>query len=147
DRLSEVLKKVLPAKWVFAMARKRNILIQRGLYLAAMRWPKQVRAFLINGVRKQLGDGYDMSHFTPRYMPWEERLCAVPDADLFAEIRKGHVDVVTDHIDTFTETGIQLKSGKHLDADIIVTATGLQVQLFGGAEVSIDGHVAPPSSV
>jgi monooxygenase len=147
DTLSEFLKKVLPAKWVFALARKRNILIQRALYLASMRWPHAMRRLLINGVKKELGDGYDMSHFTPRYMPWEERLCAVPDADLFAEIRKGRVDVVTDHIETFTETGIQLKSGQHLDADIIVTATGLQVQLFGGAEVSIDGQVAPPSSV
>ncbi|MES0874175.1 flavin-containing monooxygenase [Sinimarinibacterium thermocellulolyticum] len=147
DRVSAMLKRVLPQAWVFALARKRNILIQRALYLASMRWPRLMRRLLIRHVHKQLGDGYDMSHFTPRYMPWQERLCAVPDADLFTEIRKGRVEVVTDHIETFTETGIELKSGRHLDADIIVTATGLQVQLFGGAEVSIDGHVAPPSSV
>src|SRR3546814_5032368 len=81
-----------------------------------------------------------MSHFTPRYMPWDERLCAVPDADLFKAISDGKASVVTDHIETFTETGIKLKSGKQLDADIIITATGLNIQLFGGVDVTLDGQ-------
>ena len=91
-------------------------------------------------VRKELGPDYDVDkHFTPSYNPWDQRLCLVPDSDLFNSINNGSATVVTDHIDTFTETGIQLKSGEHLDADIIVTATGLQLIMMGGAEISVDG--------
>ena len=81
-----------------------------------------------------------MSHFTPNYMPWDERLCAVPDGDLFKALRSGDASVVTDHIETFTEKGILLKSGQELEADIIVTATGLEVQMLGGIELSVDGE-------
>ncbi len=140
DKLSEILLKILPAKWVYGLARQRNIFLQRTIYKAAKRWPKQVRNWLLSGVKKQVGDGFDMRHFTPSYKPWDERLCAVPDADLFKALKSGKASVVTDHIDSFTERGIRLKSGQELEADIIVTATGLQIQLFGGVEVSIDGH-------
>ena len=138
DKLSAVLRHLLPEKWVYAMARKRNILIQRWLFLAARRWPEQVRKLLLSGVRRQLGPNADMSHFTPNYMPWDERLCAVPDADLFKAIRSGKASVVTDQIETFTENGIQLKSGRVLEADIIISATGLQIQLLGGTELRVD---------
>ncbi len=147
DKLSGLLRHVLPESWVFGLARKRNILIQRWMYRAAKRWPDKVRSWLLNGVRKRLGPDYDMRHFTPRYNPWEERLCAVPDADLFEAIKAGKASMATDQIETFTETGIQLKSGQHLDADIIITATGLQVQILGGAELKVDGQSRPPSSV
>lgn len=140
DKVSEFLCKLLPERWVFGFARRRNIFFQRALYKAAKRWPERVRAFLLNGVKKRLPEGYDMRHFTPRYMPWDERLCAVPDADLFNAISSGKASVVTDHIETFTENGIKLKSGKELEADIIITATGLNIQLFGGVDVTLDGY-------
>ncbi len=138
DAVSSLLQKFLPKRWVFALARKRNILIQRCMYLASKRWPEQARKLLLGSVRRQLGPNADMSHFTPRYMPWDERLCAVPDGDLFKAIREGKASVVTDHIEAFNETGIRLKSGKQLDADIIITATGLQIQMLGGAQLSVD---------
>jgi cation diffusion facilitator CzcD-associated flavoprotein CzcO len=143
DKISGFLQRFLPSDWVYTLSRKRNILIQRGLYLASRRWPEKVRNFLLNSVKKQLGPNADMTHFTPRYMPWDERLCAVPDGDLFTAIREGKASVVTDHIETFNETGIKLKSGKQLDADIIVTATGLQIQVLGGAQLTVDKQSRP----
>ncbi len=147
DKISETLMKFLPEKLVYGMARKRNILIQRFIYKAAKRWPEQVRKWLLDGVKKRLGENTDMTHFTPRYMPWDERLCAVPDSDLFKAIRSGKASVVTDKIDRFDETGIRLQSGKHLDADIVITATGLQLQVLGGMELRVDGHAGSAASV
>lgn len=143
DKISEVLGKVLPEKWVYHMARKRNIAMQRWIYKAAKRWPGATRKILLKGVSKKLDDQSNMRHFTPSYNPWDERLCAVPDADLFEAINHGKASVVTDHIDTFTETGIRLKSGQELEADIIITATGLQMQLLGGMQLSLDGEHCP----
>lgn len=140
DRLSKLLKRFLPEKTVFNMARKRNIRIQRFFYKASKRWPNFIRKLALRGVKRQLKDSADMSHFTPHYKPWDQRMCAVPDGDLFKAIRHGKASVETDHIDHFTETGVQLKSGKHLDADIIVTATGLQIQLLGGMTLFKDGE-------
>ena len=121
-----------PRKRVYALGRKRNIVIQRALYKACRRWPKTMRRFLLSQVRRRVGPSFDMSHFTPKYMPWDERLCAVPDGDLFDVLASGEASVVTDQIETFTETGILLKSGRELEADIIVTATGLNLQMLGG---------------
>ena len=143
DKISEVLGRFLPASTVFAFARKRNILIQRWLYLACRRWPQPMRKFLLGSVRKHLGENFDMSHFTPKYMPWDERLCAVPDGDLFAALKSGTAEIVTDQIDTFTETGIRLKSGETLDADIVITATGLNLQMLGGMTLHVDGEARP----
>lgn len=139
DQLSALLQRFLPESWVYKMARKRNIAVQRWMFKAAKRWPNKVRSLLLKGVRKQLPDGFDMSHFSPRYNPWDERLCAVPDGDLFKAISSGKASIVTDQIETFTEHGIRLTSGKQLNADIIITATGLQVQVLGGLALSIDG--------
>jgi cation diffusion facilitator CzcD-associated flavoprotein CzcO len=147
DKISELLQKVLPEKWVFRMARWRNIKLQRLIYKAARRWPERVRDFLLGGVQKQLGKDFDMRHFTPSYKPWDERLCAVPDGDLFKTLRSGKASIVTDHIETFTERGIRLKSGQELEADIIITATGLQLQTLGGMELKVDGQVRAPNSV
>ncbi|MDB5974599.1 MAG: FAD-containing monooxygenase EthA [Nevskia sp.] len=146
DKISAVLRHLLPEKWVYAMARKRNIVIQRWLYLAARRWPERVRDILLAGVRRQLDDKSNMRHFTPSYMPWDERLCAVPDADLFKALNSGKASVVTDHIESFTETGILLKSGQTLDADIIITATGLQIQVLGGTDLRVDQQPRPVSA-
>jgi monooxygenase len=140
DKISEFLGRFLPQNRVYALARKRNIAVQRGMYLACRRWPAQMRRFLLWRVRRHVGPGVDMSHFTPKYMPWDERLCAVPDGDLFKVLASGQASVVTDEIDTFTPTGILLKSGRQLEADIIVTATGLDVQMLGGMELSVDGE-------
>ena len=96
-------------------------------------------------MRQALGDDYDVAtHFTPRYNPWEQRMCLVPDGDMFLAIRSGRASVVTDHIETFTERGIKLKSGEELEADIVVVATGLVMQAFGGIELSVDGRRIDP---
>ncbi|MDT0634611.1 NAD(P)/FAD-dependent oxidoreductase [Spectribacter hydrogenoxidans] len=143
DRLTEALAKLLPGDLAYRFARKRNIWIQRGLYLACKRWPKTMRKFLLGQVRKRVGPDFDMTHFTPDYMPWDERLCAVPDGDLFRVLREGQASMATDHIERFTENGILLQSGEELEADIIVTATGLKLQMLGGMDLSIDGEPAP----
>ena len=143
DKISEALGRFLPAEWVYKFGRKRNIALQRGVYRACRRWPRQMRRFLLWQVRRRLGPGFDMSHFTPNYMPWDERLCAVPDADLFTALSSGDASIVTDHIDTFTEKGILLKSGQELEADVVVTATGLKIQMLGGMELSVDGQPRP----
>lgn len=140
DKISEVLGRFLPEDWVYELGRKRNIVMQRQVYKASRRWPKAMRRFLLWQVRRRVGPDFDMTHFTPKYMPWDERLCAVPDGDLFKVLRSGEASVVTDHIETFTEKGILLKSGRELEADIIVTATGLNVQMLGGMQLSVDGE-------
>ena len=140
DRMAAVLKRFLPDRWAYRFARERNIRVQRAIYKLSRRFPKLMRSLLLGAVRKQLGPDFDMTHFTPKYMPWDERLCAVPDGDLFKVLREGRASVVTDHIDRFTEKGILLKSGRTLEADIIVTATGLRLQTLGGMALSIDGR-------
>ncbi len=140
DALANLLRKFLPASWAYAIPRWRNILLQRHLFNLARRNPQRVKKLLEKGVRKELGSDYDIAtHFTPKYNPWEQRLCLVPDADLFVAIRQGRASVVTDVIDTFTEKGIKLKSGREIAADIIVTATGIQLEMLGGVAVSVDG--------
>jgi len=140
DKISQVLGGFLPKKVVFEFARRRNIAIQRALYVACKRWPKPMRRFLLSQVKRKVGPHFDMTHFTPNYMPWDERLCAVPDGDLFRVLKSGEASVVTDHIETFTDKGILLESGEELEADIIVTATGLDVQMLGGLKLSVDGE-------
>ena len=130
----------LSKEQAYTVLRARNVLTQQGIYRAAVFAPKAMKAILKHGVKKELkGSNVDVAHFMPDYNPWDERLCAVPDGDLFNALQSERADIVTDHIDHFTKTGILLKSGKHLDADIIVTATGLKIQMLGGASVYIDG--------
>lgn len=142
DKIATFMAKFMPDSWAYKITRKRNILLQRALYLASMKWPNFMRKFLLKQVRKEVGESTDMKHFTPRYNPWEERLCAAPDGDFFQKIRDGKASVVTDVIDRFTESGIKLKSGKELEADIIVTATGLNVQMMGGLSLTLDDKPA-----
>jgi monooxygenase len=139
DKISLAMKKVLPEGLVYRLARGRNIAIQRGMYAFARRRPNLMRKLVLSGARRKLGPGADLSHFTPKYDPWDQRLCVVPDGDLFTSIREGRAEVVTDTIDTITPTGIRLTSGRELEADVIVTATGLEIQLIGGASVTVDG--------
>ncbi len=143
DKMAKLLRRFLPQKLVYRLVRGRNIAFQRGLYLACRRWPRMMRRFLLSHVARQVGPDFDMRHFTPRYMPWDERLCAVPDGDLFVALREKRASMVTDHIDTFTEQGVRLKSGDEIQADIIVTATGLNLQMLGGMELKIDGETTP----
>lgn len=140
DKLSAVLRRFLPNALVYGLARKRNIVLQRFIYKASKRWPDLARSWLLSGVRKQLGKDFDMRHFTPKYQPWDERICAVPDADLFKALREGKASVVTDTIESFTESGIKLRSGQELKADIIVTATGLNLKTCGGMDLLVDGE-------
>ncbi|HCN16968.1 MULTISPECIES: flavin-containing monooxygenase [Psychrobacter] len=131
----------LSKEQAYTVLRARNVLMQQGIYRAAIFAPKVMKALLKQGVKKELkGSNVDVAHFVPDYNPWDERLCAVPDSDLFKALHGPRAQMVTDEIDQFTKTGIMLKSGKHLDADIIVTATGLQLQMLGGATVYIDGQ-------
>ena len=143
DGLSEFLGRFLPRKVVYNLARKRGIMLSRQMFKACRRWPQTMRRFILWRTRAQVGSGFDMAHFTPNYLPWDERLCLVPDGDLFKALASGAADVVTDHIETFTETGILLNSGREIDADIVITATGLNLQMLGGVRLSIDGQELP----
>lgn len=140
DKISQILGRFLPDGWVYAFGRKRNIALQRGVYRACRRWPQLMRRLLLWDVRRRVGPSVSMSNFTPRYLPWDERLCIVPNGDLFKTLSSGQASVVTDQIDTFTEHGIRLASGRELPADIIVTATGLNIQMLGGMTLTVDGE-------
>lgn len=147
DRVSQSLKRVLPERWVFTMTRWRNIVLQRAVYKASRRWPQRMRRFFLNGVKHQLGVGEVPRDFSPDYAPWDQRLCAVPDGDLFRAIKSGRASVITDEIECFTEQGLRLKSGPELQADIIVSATGLRLQMLGGVPVEVDGMLRRPDAV
>ena len=140
DPLWHALSKVLPIRAVYAATRTRNIALQRTLYMTAKQRPKAVRRFLSQQAKMRLGKNVDVKHFLPNYNPWDQRLCVVPDGDLFQVLRTGEAKIFTDNIKTFDQSGIELVSGEHLDADIIVTATGLNLQLSGGAKVTVDGE-------
>jgi cyclohexanone monooxygenase len=139
DVVYDKMKQVMPEALAYRLTRARNINMQRLVFKLSKHQPKLVRRLLLAGVNTQLSNKDDLKHFTPTYMPWDQRLCMVPDGDLFKAIRKGKASVVTDHIDHLTATGIVLKSGQTLDADIIVTATGLNIQMLGGAALTVDG--------
>jgi cation diffusion facilitator CzcD-associated flavoprotein CzcO len=140
DKIANGLRNLLPGRAAYALTRWKNVLIQMFFYWLARTRPDLFKKMLAKGVRTQLGEQYDLKHFTPKYNPWDQRLCLVPDSDLFNSIRDGRATVVTDEIETFTERGLQLKSGEHLDADIIVTATGLVLKLMSGLRLTVDGE-------
>ena len=149
DRLGLALRRWIGDQRAYRLIRRKNILRQKFVYQFSQRFPKAARAFIRRVNRKELeGSGCDVDvHFNPTYDPWDQRLCAVPNGDLYKSIRNGSATVVTDRIETFNQAGIRLESGQQLDADIVITATGLNVQLFGGIEVEIDGEAfdAPES--
>jgi cation diffusion facilitator CzcD-associated flavoprotein CzcO len=137
--VSTRLRRFLPDDVVWGLARKRNVLIQRTLYRLSKKRPGLVRRLILKGAEKQLQGTTELRHFSPKYAPWDQRMCFVPDGDLFRVIREGKADVVTDRIETFTENGVRLVSGRELTADVVVSATGLEVQLLGGARLEVDG--------
>jgi cation diffusion facilitator CzcD-associated flavoprotein CzcO len=140
DRIANWLKTWMPAKWAYGITRWKNVLMQQYLYGRSRKEPDKVRKVLSDMAQKELGPDYPVStHFNPKYNPWDQRMCLIPDSDLFNEIKAGRASVVTDTIERFTEGGIRLSSGKELPADIIVTATGLDLVFLGGTKVSIDG--------
>ena len=142
DLIANTLRKILPDRVAYAITRFKNIHLQNYFYNACQVKPDKVKAKLLGWVRDHLGPDYDIeTHFTPRYNPWEQRLCLIPNADLFRTINSGAVDVVTDTIECFTGKGLLLTSGRELEADIIVTATGLQLLVLGGIEFRVDGEV------
>ncbi len=141
DPLANALRRVLPARLSGPIIRWYKALTTQGFFVLSQRRPELVKKILRKGLEPQLPKGYDIdTHFTPRYDPWDQRLCVVPDADLFKAIKAGRASVVTGHVSTFTETGIELQSGEHLDADLIVTATGLELLFIGGIELIVDGE-------
>lgn len=146
DRISENLKRFMSEEKVYELARKRQIAIFRGMWNMSKKFPSVMRKILLSAVEKQVGKD-QMHHFTPDYKPWDQRLCAVPGNDLFKAMREGEASVVTDHIERFDKTGIQLKSGEHIDADIVITATGLELQMLGGTELSVDGETKDLSNM
>jgi len=139
DPIAAWVKQRLPARPAAALLRWKNVLLGMWFFNYARKRPEKVKKLIAQGVRRFLGPDYDLTHFTPSYNPWDQRLCLVPDADFFRSIHSGKVSVVTDHIEQFTETGLRLRSGKTLDADIIVSATGLQLQMLGGMALEVDG--------
>jgi cation diffusion facilitator CzcD-associated flavoprotein CzcO len=141
DVLANRLRKVLPAKMAYNLTRFKNTWRQQLVYNKTRTDPDKVKQLLLGGIKMELGAEYDIAkHFTPAYNPWDQRLCLVPNGDFFKAMREGKASVVTDHIASFTETGIQLASGEHLDADIIVTATGLELVTLGEMDFIVDGN-------
>ncbi|MDA9802699.1 NAD(P)/FAD-dependent oxidoreductase, partial [Gammaproteobacteria bacterium] len=145
DSWSQALNKISPIRLTYFLIRWKNIFrTSLGFYLSR-KYPERVKDRLINLVREELGNDYDVEkHFTPRYNPWDQRMCLVPDSDLFNSIKSGKASVVTDHIDHFTENGILVKSGEHLEADIIVTATGIELNALNDIEVSVNNEKVEP---
>lgn len=139
DKTANFLRQLLPEKIAYAITRWKNIKFQQFFYRQTRKDPGKIKNALIEMIRQELGADYDVEkHFTPKYNPWDQRLCLVPNSDLFKAIKSGKAEVVTENIDTFTEKGILLKSGTELTADIIVTATGLNLLLLGGVEFFVD---------
>jgi cation diffusion facilitator CzcD-associated flavoprotein CzcO len=149
DALANRMRRWLPAKAAYALTRWKRVLLGMYFFGLCQRKPEKVKSLLLGGVRAYLGPDYDIDkHFTPRYKPWDQRLCLVPDGDFFLAIRKNKASVVTDQIESFTETGLKLKSGQALPADLVVTATGLELKVLGGLQLSVDGQpVALPQTV
>ena len=141
DVIAEKLSAIMPDKYAFGIVRWKNILRQIGIYQLSRKKPQILVDAIQKQQKKMLPKGYDIgTHFTPSYNPWDQRLCAVPSGDLFRSIKKGKASIVTDHIERFTEHGILLKSGQELEADIIITATGLNLLLLGGIPFTVDGE-------
>lgn len=141
DRIANFLRKVLPAKLAYDIVRWKNVALQLFFFQLARKRPEKVKRKLLDELRGQLPPGYDVdTHFTPSYNPWDQRLCLVPDADMFEAISNGSASIVTGQIESFTENGIRLANGDEIAGDIIVTATGLKLQLLSDVAFSVDGE-------
>ena len=139
DKIANFIKKILPSKIAHTVVRAKNILADMLFYNLCRKYPKTMKKFILKGIKKELGNDFPIApHFSPDYRPWDQRFCLVPDGDFFQSIKKGKADVVTDTIDSFLENGIKLSSGKVLEADIVVSATGLKLLPFGGAKIAMN---------
>jgi cation diffusion facilitator CzcD-associated flavoprotein CzcO len=139
DPIADFLRRRLPASVAYPLVRWKNVLLTTGFYKLSRRAPGFVKRLIRRGVERHLPAGYDVdTHFKPRYDPWDQRVCLVPDGDLFEAIRRGDASIVTDHVESFTEKGVRLASGDEVEADVIVTATGLNVLMLGGMEIAVD---------
>ncbi len=139
DHVSALMLKVMPEQWVYRITRARNVAFQQLLYHAARRWPQTVKRQLLKMAKRRLGGRVDMRHFTPHYAPWDQRLCVIPAGDLFRVLREGKAAVATGDIERFTASGVTLADGEEIAADIIIIATGLELQMLGGMALSVDG--------
>ncbi len=141
DPVARLVRRLLPPRRAYPLVRWKNVLLATFVYRLSRRRPELVKRLLRRGAEKRLPPGYAIdTHFKPRYDPWDQRLCLVPDGDLFAALSDGSASIVTDRIDTFTERGLRLQSGEELEADIVITATGLNLLLLGGMTLSVDGE-------
>ena len=141
DPVAELLRKALPADRAYAAIRWKNVRTSTAIYQLSRRFPKQMKALLLRAARKRLPEDFDVArHFTPTYDPWDQRMCLVPQGDLFTAISSGGADVVTDQVEAFTPAGLRLRSGTELAADVVVTATGLNLLPLGGIELTVDGE-------
>ncbi|GAB5541543.1 MAG: NAD(P)/FAD-dependent oxidoreductase [Sandaracinaceae bacterium] len=148
DPVAKLLRRRLPPAAHYRVMRWKNVLVSLGLYTASRKAPGKMRALFKKGVQNELGEDYDVeTHFDPPYDPWDQRLCLVPDSDLFRAIKSGDASVVTDHIETFTEKGLKLRSGEEIEADIIVTATGLKLCFMSNIALSVDGEAIEPKKL
>lgn len=148
DAFSKFVKRWLPAKTAHFLGRWKHILRQIYFYSISKKKPKQVRYYIKNEIKKVIREDFDVeTHFNPKYDPWDERICAVVDNDLFKAINEGKCSVETDSIDSFTENGILLESGKELKADLVVSATGLKIKFVGGITIKVDGEILDPSKL
>ena len=146
DGMANWLRRWLPSMTAYVITRWKKVLLQQYFFNLCRRRPEFAKEMILKGVRAYLGKDYDVDkHFTPRYNPWQQRMCLVPDADLFTALRGGKASVVTDQIETFTEKGLKLKSGAELEADLIVTATGLDLEVMSGLELTVDGKRIEPA--
>ncbi|MEM6966233.1 MAG: NAD(P)/FAD-dependent oxidoreductase [Bacteroidota bacterium] len=139
DVIANFLKKILPAKTAHNLVKWKNILLGILIYTLCRKWPNMMKNFFKKSAKKELGNNYKEKDFDPKYNPWDQRLCLIPDSDLFLAVKNGNANIVTDTIQEFTKNGILLNSGKELEADIIVTATGLKIQILGGMTSKING--------
>jgi cation diffusion facilitator CzcD-associated flavoprotein CzcO len=141
DVIADALRGALPAKVAYPLVRWKNVLLATASYQLSRRRPRLMKALMRRGIQRALPPDYDIdAHFKPRYEPWDQRLCLVPDGDLFKAISSGKASIVTDHIESFTETGLKLASGAELEADVVVTATGLNLLMLGGMSLAVDGR-------
>jgi monooxygenase len=148
DRLANWLRGRLPASTAYGITRWKNVALGMAFFAYCRRFPEQAKRLIVSQVRRQLRGRVPVDpHFKPTYNPWDQRLCLVPDADLFEALLEGRASVVTDHIETFTEKGLRLRSGEELEADIVVTATGLRLKFLGGIALEIDGRPIQPSEL
>lgn len=148
DPLAKWLRKRLPHKLAFHLTRWRNILYSMWIYRISKRRPQKVKEFILAQAKEALSDDFDVeTHLNPRYNPWDQRMCLIPDGDLFNAINEGRASIVTDQIERFTEKGVKLQSGEELEADLIVTATGLELKFLGGVQFEVDGQEVVSSEI